>query len=298
MTVSRTAYCAASTATLLVACSQLVDLSDLAGPSPLVEDAGGNEAASPLDSALPFDAADAPDTDDAAPDADAGASLDDGLVAYFPLDEGSGTTITDVSPTHLTGALVGAPSWVDGKFGKALEFDGAGSYVDTLPSSAFEFGVSSFSVAAWVRLATVDASVPSTFTLVSHGVVGTCCQDAGYPGFLLGSLTSTLQVRIEDEAEGLNTILAGGTIPPPGLWVHLVGVRSESKLSYFVNGVRRADKPVPAGYSVSGSGYSLMLGASPGFPTGRFLAGTLDEVRIYARALSDAEVAALFAYVP
>ncbi|MHC4325139.1 MAG: hypothetical protein ACYSUX_12820, partial [Planctomycetota bacterium] len=58
------------------------------------------------------------------------ADISDGLVAYWPLDEGTGTTTADISGNGNNGTFVDAPAWVSGKFGGALDFDGIDDVVD------------------------------------------------------------------------------------------------------------------------------------------------------------------------
>ena len=53
-------------------------------------------------------------------------------VGIWLFDEGSGGTAMDSSGMGLDAELIDDPAWVDGKFGKGLEFDGASSYV-TVP---------------------------------------------------------------------------------------------------------------------------------------------------------------------
>ncbi|MGC1951708.1 MAG: hypothetical protein WA970_03875, partial [Gammaproteobacteria bacterium] len=53
----------------------------------------------------------------------------DGLVGYWNLDEGIGTTANDISDNNNTGTLSGAV-WSPGKIGQGLEFDGTDDYVD------------------------------------------------------------------------------------------------------------------------------------------------------------------------
>lgn len=62
-------------------------------------------------------------------------------------DEGSGDVARDSSGNGLDGEFTGNPEWVDGKFGKALEFDGA-SYV-TIPDHANP--TAAITVSAWVK---------------------------------------------------------------------------------------------------------------------------------------------------
>src|SRR3989338_8630665 len=57
-----------------------------------------------------------------------------GLVAYYKLDEGSGTTATD-SRGGYTGTLTNAPTWVTGKSGNAVSFDGVNDYVQLTSST-------------------------------------------------------------------------------------------------------------------------------------------------------------------
>ena len=51
------------------------------------------------------------------------------LVAYWPMDEGTGTTIGDVTGSW-DGTFTGDVTWVEGKEGMALEFPGGQNYVD------------------------------------------------------------------------------------------------------------------------------------------------------------------------
>ena len=53
------------------------------------------------------------------------AGLDDkSLVLYLSFDEGKGAKAADGSIHGHDGEFVQNPKWVDGQFGKALEFDG------------------------------------------------------------------------------------------------------------------------------------------------------------------------------
>ena len=47
------------------------------------------------------------------------------IVAGWLFDEGKGNVVSDLSDNGHNDEIQGTPKWVDGKFGKALEFDGA-----------------------------------------------------------------------------------------------------------------------------------------------------------------------------
>src|SRR3990167_9085959 len=53
-----------------------------------------------------------------------------GLVGYWSMNEGTGTVAGDASGNNNRGILTNGPTWVDGKRGKALNFDGVGDYVN------------------------------------------------------------------------------------------------------------------------------------------------------------------------
>lgn len=71
------------------------------------------------------------------------------LVAYWSLDEDSGTEIIDQSGNGNTGTINGA-SWVPGKSGSALEFDGVHNYAEVPDSDSLDI-TDEISVSAWVK---------------------------------------------------------------------------------------------------------------------------------------------------
>ena len=64
------------------------------------------------------------------------AQSDEGLVAEWHFDEGSGNVVKDSSGNGNDGIIYGA-SWVDGKFGKALSFDGKDDSIKNVWNQAF-----------------------------------------------------------------------------------------------------------------------------------------------------------------
>ena len=87
------------------------------------------------------------------PAASVGASPGPGLVALWHLDEGSGTTAYDSTPNNNDGTIYGA-TYVDGRFSKALSFDGVDDYVSVPDSASLDIGTSDFTIEAWIKLGT------------------------------------------------------------------------------------------------------------------------------------------------
>lgn len=63
--------------------------------------------------------------------------LDSGRVLDLRMNEGAGSVVRDVSGERNHGSIVGA-SWVDGKYGKALDFNGSTDYVEVATSPSLD----------------------------------------------------------------------------------------------------------------------------------------------------------------
>ena len=72
------------------------------------------------------------------------------VLGIWLLDEGKGDTTEDASGNGNDGTLGGGPTWIDGVYGKALDFSGSSSYVDC--GNAEALNVEVFSVSFWCNI--------------------------------------------------------------------------------------------------------------------------------------------------
>ena len=72
------------------------------------------------------------------------------IVGWWRLDEGSGTIVTDLSEYGNDGTLQGDPQWVNGKFGKALQFNGIDEFVE-IPHADILTVDNEVTVMAWIN---------------------------------------------------------------------------------------------------------------------------------------------------
>jgi len=101
-------------------------------------------------------------------------SLDDAIGIWL-FDEGKGNVAKDSSDNGNDGTLIAGPKWVEGKFGGALEFDGAGASVETEEAAkltGFKLGDDTdFTAVAWFKT-DLDEGFIMSKTLLAADWVG------------------------------------------------------------------------------------------------------------------------------
>jgi hypothetical protein len=198
------------------------------------------------------------------------ATRDLGLVEYWKFDEGTGGTASDSSGSGKNGTLTNGPNWTAGKVGNyALSFDGINDTV-ALPLLS-NITNTTFTFTAWANFNSLG-TYPMIFTLNSGR-------------FELRLLNTTGKPEFVDNADSSTSPTAIAT----GQWYYLTGVHSNGVLFIYVNGVLQAQ--VSSNNSLPGSPSSY-IGSRNG--SGFFINGLIDDVRIYNRALSAAEIQAIY----
>jgi hypothetical protein len=209
-----------------------------------------------------------------------------GLRAYYKFDEGSGTTAYDSSGNGNTGTLEGSPvpSWVGGinpYFETALDFD-TQNYVNTsldMPSGGWTFS-------EWVSV----SSCPSGICLFFTSGVDPDMFMLGYDSGVLEWAGYIVYTKHPDGpcAHGWTTF--DYNISDAG-WTHLTVVydESESELRLYINGTLN-DTDSQSGCDLGSFTYVSHA------PDGIYgTNGMVDDARFYSRALTDSDVAGLFA---
>lgn len=224
-----------------------------------------------------------------------------GLVGYWSFDDATGTKATDFSGNGNVGTLVGNPTWVNGKFGNALGFNGSTNYVNVGNNSAFSFeSYNKFTISAWVR-------APANYSV--DGIIASKRTDSpatDWRGYELGVLGSTGKLYFVAQyvccGGTTNMILSGSTNLRDGRWHHVtltfdgqVAGTYAANVSLYVDGVAET-KTVSSDLLKTGSilnSAPFMIGSKAGTADLPFN-GTIDEVRIYNRALSTTEITNLY----
>lgn len=190
------------------------------------------------------------------------------FAAEWDMDEGEGTVINDKGGIH-PGTLSGGVAWTEGKNGSGLAFDGESGYVDL----GLEDMSGPWTAAMWVNKEQMD----TTNAVLLSGDEGE---------IKLEQYENTKKVGITRFGEADYTY---DYVAPEGQWVHLAFVSDGSSTSLYVNG------GIWETLDASISCPAKRIGANDktGLEDAGYLKASLDEVKIFGRALSDQEVAEL-----
>jgi chitodextrinase len=194
-----------------------------------------------------------------------------GPVAAYSFDEGAGATLGDSSGNGKNGTIVGA-SWAAGKYGSALSFNGTSSRVD-LPALG-TFYKTGFTLEAWVN---------KTGTKKDVAVLGSWDYPQGGPMLWVDHVAGHHYITLNT---GLSNYLDSGQAPATGQWQYVTATYDGTNVRYYVNGAQVATRTFTGNV---GDFNTWRIGAYGGTPYG-FFDGSIDDVRVYDRALSAAEV--------
>jgi Concanavalin A-like lectin/glucanases superfamily len=207
-----------------------------------------------------------------------------GLVGHWPLNEGVGTHIADISGLRNDGVLSGGATWVPGVSGSALSFDGQTGQV-RIPNSPSLSPASSVTVSAWVR----HAGSPGDYRyIVAKGATGCIAASYGlYTGpngglqFYVSQRRGTTYARSADDGLGVWD----------GRWHLVVGTFDGTAIRLFVDGSEVGSSVTYPGaleYDLPNSN-DFYIGDYTGCQQHEFL-GAIDDVRVWSRALTPQQV--------
>jgi PKD repeat protein len=209
-----------------------------------------------------------------------------GLIAHWPLDESSGTTAADVQGGN-DGTLGGGPSWqpAGGRVGGGLSFDGNDDRVNV---GAMDLsGGSGMTIALWTR---VDG-----FTVQDARFVSKASGVLDDEHFWMLSTINDTALRFRLKIDGTTSTLATDTGQfGVGEWFHFTATYDGSQMRIYKDGIEIASLAI-SGTITSNAIVPASLGNQPEGCAGagcsdRPLQGMLDDVRMYNRALTQAEI--------
>jgi hypothetical protein len=223
--------------------------------------------------------------------------LTKGLVGYWPLSEGVGSTAYNLTDSRINGALVNSPSSVVDKFGKALNFNGTTQYANF--ANTFNIGYADLSVGVWFK--TKNNSI-NFLSMVSKSRYGT---NTGR--YNLHYLSGAVNFLTQGNTAASNTITS--TInSSDDQWHFALATMTRSSggaiLNLYVDGIKACapssnDTTLANTINLTNSDI-LIIGANSSTTgstppaTATYFSGQLANAMIYNRALSESEVLSLY----
>jgi hypothetical protein len=231
-------------------------------------------------------------------DAPPPAPKDPDLLAHWKLDEKSGTSAEDSSGHRHAAVLQQGGTWGEGRIGGAITFDGKGGHLEVPSSPDLDrVNQSSYTISAWFK----PADIPPGKESANNAAYGIVNKTGWHEG-----------LRFNDEGKFVMEHWLAGDPPvwtgagtwettyAAGEWRHVVGVVDVQarQIRLYVDGeLANTGEEWEAGKKArdyESTTWKIGIGA-PGSEEWSWPAkGSIDDVRIYKRALSDADVGKLF----
>lgn len=220
-------------------------------------------------------------------EADAGVNLDD-AVGIWLFDEGEGDVVIDSSGKGNDGEILGA-EWVDdGKFGSALKFDGAASYVNCGNDESFNI-TDNITVMAWAKM-----EVPSgTQAIIAKDIGWETNSWQIFASHTANSNKPRSFVIVEDGGRGVAVAANASTDTRDDGWHHyaLTYSTSDGVVKYYVDGVEEGSAEDAEKRQIQVTDTDVNIGRKSN--AANFFSGLIDEVAILNVALTEDDIKAI-----
>ena len=208
---------------------------------------------------------------------------DANLVLYLPFD---GNSTKDFSGKENDGtATNGANVTPDGKISEGYMFDGTDDYVNVKNDTNTYNFAGNFTLSAWIKTSTGDFR-----TVIGNSGFANDVSARGY-GLRLGqTVDGQLIMRIGDGTAEYNAVSTTSDTFHDGNWHYLVGMFNGSYISVWADGIEKGSTAFSG--SILYRGDNIQVGRNTG--ASNFWKGTIDEIAIYNRSLSESEIRQIY----
>ncbi len=204
------------------------------------------------------------------------ADINEGLIAYFKFEKDDKKALTDSSGLNHHANIVGDVKWVDGKYGKGMQFDGKLSHAN-IPAGTFD-AFDAITITAWVKV----FKMPSSH---SYNIAGFTTG----PG--AGMYVELYAVNLAAWQCQPNNTNASTAYPATfDEWHHVGAIYDGSKILLYIDGEQKAQGAGAKLPGVFSYPFRISGDHSEQAEWGGSLDGVIDEVRLYGRSLNPNEM--------
>jgi hypothetical protein len=196
--------------------------------------------------------------------------LNRGLVGAWIMNEASGETLFDSSGFSNKGTITNGPTWITGKFGPALSFDGVNDYV-SIASKPITAGP--FSVSTWSNI--TGSGIQAIYSQSSANIAM----------YIRPDVSNTFETVVD----GANGDFSPNNSFVAGNWYNFVMTYDGANVRGYVNGKLAIGPTARTAVYTGGTGELGRYNSGSSYTT-----GLIDDIRIYNRALNADEIQALY----
>jgi hypothetical protein len=195
-----------------------------------------------------------------------------GLVSWWRAENNA---LDQAGTNH--GTILSGTTFAPGQVGQAFNFDASATSGLVIPSSPTLNPTEAITLEAWVN--------PSSYPNTGPAIVRKDLNTVGTTQYSL-NIGDGITAGVAHCSIGLVSSVTGGLVPT-NQWSHVAGTYDRQMLRLYVNGIEVASAPATA--PIPTSSQNLGIGKEDPF-LDRSFAGLMDEISIYNRALSAAEI--------
>jgi len=212
---------------------------------------------------------------------------DPDLMAWWKFDDGTGTVAVDSSGNGHDGVFIQDPDWVAGKFGSALNFDGQGG--ERVSLGGLDIPSGAMTITCWFKADNLDTPGQDP-RMVSKAFGGSGNEHIWMLSSSRIGSNKFLRLRLKtNDGQATSEIKAGSF--EVGEWIHGAVWWDGTDMKVFKNGAE-VGTLAKGGTSVAlDPAVQAAIGNQPIGAENRPFDGIIDDVRIYTKALTEAELA-------
>jgi len=217
----------------------------------------------------------------------------------------TGSVIRDYSLNVNNGTLNGGPVWnASGKRGGAYVFDGVNDYINTT-YNASDIGIGAVTISFWMKpIGWEGLTGDIGYMAVLSNSVYTRGANNGWDGCHFSRILANW---VDSNVDGELVMVCGGALNPDNeishavhstfalsnnVWYHVVGVKNSTKNALYIDGILK--DTANSSSDLVNTNDTYLIGRHPDATYQRYFNGTIDDVRIYNKALTLKEIQMLY----
>jgi hypothetical protein len=201
-------------------------------------------------------------------------------MGWWRLDESSGTATVDSIGNSSDGTLTnGAVVNSAGVYNSGVKFDGSNDYITVPYNSALNI-TTDFTVSAWIK-----RSATSNYGGIVAKTNGTAYD---YDFYVDVGTAGCADNQLGFYSDSAGWACSTGTVADTTAWHHVVATRSGTTITFYIDGVASGSMTYAAALSTGSNPLEIGRDGAWGAPAN--FSGSVDDVRVYNRSLTDYEI--------